>query len=57
MTISGSKSVKKSQKFLKKPKISFIPCFSKKKKIVVANLININSYNMKIKSVMLLYKF
>ena len=56
MIISGSKSVKKGQKMLKKAtNWTYIWFFEKK--IVLANLILINSYNMRKKCVMSLYKF
>ena len=56
MTIYGSKSVKKGQKILKKARIWTKKQFFQKK-IALANLIHINSYNMKKKNLMLLYKF
>ena len=56
MIISGSRSVKKSQKFLKKA-TNQTYSLSFKKNFVLANLIHINSYNMRKKSVMSLYKF
>ena len=56
MIISGSKSVKKGQKMLKKATNWTYTCFFEKK-IALANLIHINSYNMRKKSVMSLYKF
>ena len=56
MIISGSKSVKRSQKILKKATIWTYTWFFEKK-IALANLIHINSYNMRKKSVMSLYKF
>ena len=56
MTISGSKSVKKSQKFLKKATNYTYSLFFKFL-FVLANQIHTKSYNMRKKSVMLLYKF
>ena len=56
MIISGSKSVKKGQKILKKAANWTYACFFEKK-IALANLIHINSYNMRKKSVMSLYDF
>ena len=56
MIISGSKSVKKGQKILKKATNWTYTCFFEKK-IALANLIHINSYNMRKKSVMSLYDF
>ena len=56
MIISGSKSVKKGQKLVKKARNwTYIWFFEKK--LGLANLIHINSYNMRKKSVMLLYDF
>ena len=56
MIISGSKSVKKGQKILKKTTNWTYICFFEKK-IALANLMHINSYNMRKKSVMSLYDF
>ena len=56
MIISGSKSVKRSQKILKKATIWTYTWFFEKK-IALANLIHINSYSMRKKSVMSLYSF
>ena len=56
MTLSGSKSVKKGQKMLKKATIWSYTWFFWKN-CGLANLIHINSYNMRKKNVMSLYKF
>ena len=56
MIISGSKSVKRSQKILKKAKTWNYTWFFQKK-FALANLIHINSYNKRKKSVMSLYSF
>ena len=56
MIISGSKSVKKGQKLVKKARNwTYIWFFEKN--LGLANLIHINSCNMRKKSVMLLYDF
>ena len=56
MTLSGSKSVKKGQKMLKKA-TNWTYTWFFKKEIACANLIHINSYNIGEKSVMSLYDF
>ena len=56
MIISGSKSVKRSQTILKKATIWTYTWFFEKKN-ALANLIHINSNNLRKKSVMSLYKF
>ena len=56
MITSGSKSVKKGQKLVKKARFwTYIWFFEKN--LGLANLIHINSYYMRKKSVMLLYDF
>ena len=56
MIISGSKSVKKGQKMLKKATNWTYACFFDKI-FGLANLKHINSYNMRKKSAMSLYDF
>ena len=56
MIISGSKSVKRGQKILKKATTWTYTWFFQKK-FSLANLILINSYNKRKKSVMSLYSF
>ena len=56
MVTSGSKSVKKGQKMLKKA-TNWTYTWFFDKIFGLANLKHINSYNMRKKSVMLLYKF
>ncbi len=56
MFISGNKSVKKGQKKYQKSQKLDLYCIFQKK-IVLANLKHINSYNMKKKSTMSLYDF
>ena len=56
MIISGSKSVKRGQKILKKATTWTYTWFFQKK-FALANLIHINSYNKRKKSVMSLYSF
>ena len=56
MTISGRKSVKKSQKMMKKATNLVYNTFSKKK-FVLANLKYINDYNMMKKNLVSLHNF
>ena len=56
MIISGSKSVKRGQKILKKATTWTYTWFFQTS-FALANLIHINSYNMRKKSVMTLYSF
>ena len=56
MIISGSKSVKRGQKILKKATTWTYTWFFQKF-FALANLIHINSYNKRKKSVMSLYSF
>ena len=56
MIISGSKSVKSGQKILKKA-TNWPYTWFFQKKFALANLIHINSHNMREKSVMSLYSF
>ena len=56
MIISGSKSVKRGQKILKKATTWTYTWFFQKK-FALANLIHINSYNMRKKSARSLYEF